>query len=154
MVESARKSGAPFQLDPARDLVMGHEFAAEILDYGEGSTKPYPTGTRLQASVRTSTVPEAGAGSGTSSTTMRVPRRTTAFIRPISHADAGSANQLVSTELPFLLNFRGVRPQVSHNRRLGSTRLSPASRTAPSPRRPAPSSRGPGAKPFTLLPVL
>jgi threonine dehydrogenase-like Zn-dependent dehydrogenase len=24
MVESAKKSGAPFQLDPARDLVMGH----------------------------------------------------------------------------------------------------------------------------------
>jgi threonine dehydrogenase-like Zn-dependent dehydrogenase len=49
MVESAKKSGSPFQLDPARDLVMGHEFAAEILDYGPGSSKPFPAGTRVCA---------------------------------------------------------------------------------------------------------
>lgn len=49
MVASAKRSGSPFQLDPARDLVMGHEFAAEILEYGEGSSKPYPVGTPVCA---------------------------------------------------------------------------------------------------------
>jgi threonine dehydrogenase-like Zn-dependent dehydrogenase len=49
MVESAKKSGAPFMLDPRRDVVMGHEFAAEILDYAPGSSKPYATGTRVCA---------------------------------------------------------------------------------------------------------
>ena len=49
MVEGAVRSGSPFKLDPSRDVVMGHEFAAEILEYGEGSSRPYPTGTRVCA---------------------------------------------------------------------------------------------------------
>jgi threonine dehydrogenase-like Zn-dependent dehydrogenase len=43
MVEAARESGAPFALDPSRDVVMGHEFCAEIVDYGpdtSGMAKP------------------------------------------------------------------------------------------------------------------
>ncbi len=34
MVDAARESDAPFGLDPSRDVVMGHEFCAEVLDYG------------------------------------------------------------------------------------------------------------------------
>jgi len=34
-------------LDPARDLVMGHEFCAEILDYGPGCGEQLPIGTRV-----------------------------------------------------------------------------------------------------------
>jgi threonine dehydrogenase-like Zn-dependent dehydrogenase len=49
MVESAKRSGSPFQVDPSRDLVMGHEFAAEILDYGAGSSRPWPAGTPVCA---------------------------------------------------------------------------------------------------------
>jgi len=61
MVEGAGRSGSPFRLDPARDLVMGHEFAAEILEYGEGSSKPLPVGTRVCAMPVTVT----GAGIAT-----------------------------------------------------------------------------------------
>src|SRR5262249_56732831 len=34
LAEAAREGGAPFWLDPARDVVMGHEFCAEVIDYG------------------------------------------------------------------------------------------------------------------------
>ncbi|HEV7732457.1 MAG TPA: zinc-binding dehydrogenase [Candidatus Binatia bacterium] len=43
MVEAARESDAPFGLDPSRDVVMGHEFCAEVIDYGPdtgGNAKP------------------------------------------------------------------------------------------------------------------
>jgi threonine dehydrogenase-like Zn-dependent dehydrogenase len=43
MVESARETEAPFLMDPARDIVMGHEFCVEVLDYGpgtDGNVKP------------------------------------------------------------------------------------------------------------------
>src|SRR6187399_2946679 len=49
IVEGARRSGSPFVLDPSRDVVMGHEFAAEIIDYGPGSSRPYPIGTQVCA---------------------------------------------------------------------------------------------------------
>jgi threonine dehydrogenase-like Zn-dependent dehydrogenase len=34
-------------LDPTRDLVMGHEFCAEILDHGPGTARTLPVGTRV-----------------------------------------------------------------------------------------------------------
>jgi threonine dehydrogenase-like Zn-dependent dehydrogenase len=47
MVEAARESagdmGDAFGMDPERDLVMGHEFCAEVIDYGpdtQGMAKP------------------------------------------------------------------------------------------------------------------
>ena len=43
MVEAARETGAPFGIDPSRDVVMGHEFCAEVIDYGPdtaGNAKP------------------------------------------------------------------------------------------------------------------
>jgi threonine dehydrogenase-like Zn-dependent dehydrogenase len=43
MVDIARETEAPFTLDPSRDIVMGHEFCVEVLDYGpgtEGAVKP------------------------------------------------------------------------------------------------------------------
>jgi threonine dehydrogenase-like Zn-dependent dehydrogenase len=47
MVESARESGMPFQLDVARDVVMGHEFCAEIVDFGADTQRALKTGTRV-----------------------------------------------------------------------------------------------------------
>jgi len=49
MVEGAARSGSAFRVDPSRDVVMGHEFAAEILEYAEGSSRPLPVGTRVCA---------------------------------------------------------------------------------------------------------
>jgi threonine dehydrogenase-like Zn-dependent dehydrogenase len=49
MVEVQRRSGGPFLLDPERDVVMGHEFCAEILDYGPGAQRTLPVGTRVCA---------------------------------------------------------------------------------------------------------
>ncbi len=43
MVTVAQESGAPFTLDLARDVVMGHEFCAEVVDYGpqtDGGLRP------------------------------------------------------------------------------------------------------------------
>jgi threonine dehydrogenase-like Zn-dependent dehydrogenase len=47
LVEVARASGAPFVMDPARDVVMGHEFCAEILDHGPGTRKTLTPGSRV-----------------------------------------------------------------------------------------------------------
>jgi len=47
MVEAARASGAPFGLDPARDVVMGHEFCAEVIDYGPGTPVSVAPGRRV-----------------------------------------------------------------------------------------------------------
>ncbi|MGH7893143.1 MAG: zinc-binding dehydrogenase [Candidatus Binatia bacterium] len=43
LVESARETDTPFNMDPSRDVVLGHEFCVEVLDYGpdtDGSVKP------------------------------------------------------------------------------------------------------------------
>jgi len=47
MVEMSRESGGPFTMDLSRDVVMGHEFCAEILDYGPGTTKQFKPGSRV-----------------------------------------------------------------------------------------------------------
>lgn len=47
MVESARESGAPFVPNLLADVVMGHEFCAEILDFGPNTTKRLKAGTRV-----------------------------------------------------------------------------------------------------------
>ena len=47
MVETSRRSGGVFDLDPKGDVVMGHEFCAEIVDHGPGSQRTLKTGTRV-----------------------------------------------------------------------------------------------------------
>src|SRR5512140_104822 len=47
LVESAIESGVPFTMDVKRDIVMGHEFCAEVLDYGPGAMKTHAPGTRV-----------------------------------------------------------------------------------------------------------
>ena len=46
-VESQRRAGALFRMDLARDVVMGHEFCAEIVDYGPQTTRALPVGARV-----------------------------------------------------------------------------------------------------------
>lgn len=47
MVELGKRTGEPAFLDPARDIVFGHEFSAELLDHGPGTAKTLATGTRV-----------------------------------------------------------------------------------------------------------
>src|SRR5215475_5141244 len=47
LVEGARRSGGPFVMDLARDIVMGHEFCAEVVDHGPATTKAVKAGTRV-----------------------------------------------------------------------------------------------------------
>jgi threonine dehydrogenase-like Zn-dependent dehydrogenase len=47
LVEAARESEVPFVLDPARDVVMGHEFCAEVLDHGPDTQRALAPGTRV-----------------------------------------------------------------------------------------------------------
>lgn len=46
MSEVAREVGAPFVLDPSRDVVMGHEFCVEVVDFGPGTTSRLARGDR------------------------------------------------------------------------------------------------------------
>ncbi len=45
LVAAQRDMGAPKVMDLGRDVVMGHEFAGEILDYGPGTERVLPVGT-------------------------------------------------------------------------------------------------------------
>ncbi len=47
LVEGARRSGGPFVMDLKRDIVMGHEFCAEVVDYGPNTQKRFKPGTRV-----------------------------------------------------------------------------------------------------------
>src|SRR5436190_7815509 len=48
MIDLTRRAGAPDSgFDPAADTVFGHEFCAEILDFGPGSARALKTGTRV-----------------------------------------------------------------------------------------------------------
>jgi threonine dehydrogenase-like Zn-dependent dehydrogenase len=47
MVEAAREAAMPFVLDPARDVVMGHEFCAEVVDFGRDTQRALAPGTRV-----------------------------------------------------------------------------------------------------------
>jgi threonine dehydrogenase-like Zn-dependent dehydrogenase len=47
MLEAARDSGGAFALDLKRDVVMGHEFCAEIVDHGPDTRRTLRPGTRV-----------------------------------------------------------------------------------------------------------
>lgn len=47
MVEAAREGGVPFGLDPARDVVLGHEFCAEVVALGPGTQAAVRPGDRV-----------------------------------------------------------------------------------------------------------
>ncbi|MGC1678964.1 MAG: zinc-binding dehydrogenase [Candidatus Binataceae bacterium] len=47
MVESSKRAGAAFVMDLKRDIVMGHEFCAEVAEFGPGTQKRLKAGTRV-----------------------------------------------------------------------------------------------------------
>lgn len=49
LVDRSRRAGAPVVMDLNRDIVMGHEFCAEVLDYGPQTQKQLKPGTRVCA---------------------------------------------------------------------------------------------------------
>ena len=49
LVEGARRSGGPFVMDINRDIVMGHEFCVEVMDYGPNTKRQIKTGSRVCA---------------------------------------------------------------------------------------------------------
>jgi threonine dehydrogenase-like Zn-dependent dehydrogenase len=46
-VEASRRAGSVFTMDLSRDVVMGHEFCAEVVDHGPGTTRALRAGTRV-----------------------------------------------------------------------------------------------------------
>jgi threonine dehydrogenase-like Zn-dependent dehydrogenase len=47
LADIARRSGGGEMMDPAKDIVFGHEFCAEILEHGIGNTGVLKAGTRV-----------------------------------------------------------------------------------------------------------
>ncbi|HZP43203.1 MAG TPA: zinc-binding dehydrogenase [Candidatus Binatia bacterium] len=47
LAEAAREADMPFTMDPARDVVMGHEFCAEVVDFGRDTQRTVKPGTRV-----------------------------------------------------------------------------------------------------------
>ncbi len=45
MADMSRRSGSLSNLNPNADIVFGHEFAFEVLDYGKNTARRLPTGT-------------------------------------------------------------------------------------------------------------
>lgn len=46
-VAASRRAGSVFTMDLSRDVVMGHEFCAEIVEHGPGTLRTFPAGTRV-----------------------------------------------------------------------------------------------------------
>src|SRR5215475_972691 len=51
-VEASRRAGSAFTMDLSRDVVMGHEFCAEIVDHGPATAHTLPAGTRVCSQPR------------------------------------------------------------------------------------------------------
>jgi len=49
LVEVSRRSGGPFIMNLARDIVMGHEFCAELAEFGPNTPRKLKPGTRVCA---------------------------------------------------------------------------------------------------------
>lgn len=47
LADALHRSDAAFRLNPARDIVMGHEFCGEIVDYGPNTAKKLKPGTKV-----------------------------------------------------------------------------------------------------------
>ncbi len=47
LYEASGDSEAPLSMDPSKGVVMGHEFCAEVLDYGSGSRRSLAVGSRV-----------------------------------------------------------------------------------------------------------
>jgi threonine dehydrogenase-like Zn-dependent dehydrogenase len=47
LVEGSRRSGGAFAMDLQRDIVMGHEFCAEVVDYGPNTQRHLKPGQRV-----------------------------------------------------------------------------------------------------------
>jgi len=47
LADITRRAGAPGMVDLSRDVIMGHEFCAEIVDHGPGCQKYLAAGTRV-----------------------------------------------------------------------------------------------------------
>ncbi len=47
LVDSSKRAGAAFVMDLKRDVVMGHEFCAEVADFGPATQKRFKAGTRV-----------------------------------------------------------------------------------------------------------
>ncbi len=47
LVEMSRRAGAPFVMDLNRDIVMGHEFCAEVVDFGPNTQRRFKPGQRV-----------------------------------------------------------------------------------------------------------
>lgn len=47
LAQAAHETGAPFRMDPGRDVVMGHEFCAEVLELGSNTTAGVRPGDRV-----------------------------------------------------------------------------------------------------------
>jgi threonine dehydrogenase-like Zn-dependent dehydrogenase len=47
LVEWSRAEKGPFDMDLDRPVVLGHEYCAEVVDYGPGSARRLPVGTRV-----------------------------------------------------------------------------------------------------------
>ena len=55
LVNLSRRAGAGFDYDPAKDVVFGHEFCAEVMDYGVGTERRFAPGTQVVSVPRVPT---------------------------------------------------------------------------------------------------
>jgi len=67
LIDTERRAGGSMIMDLSRDVVMGHEFCAEVLDYGPGSERRFKPGNLVVSvpAVSTSDGPEVVGYSNT-----------------------------------------------------------------------------------------
>src|SRR5215472_10271284 len=85
-VEASRRAGSVFTMDLGRDVVMGHEFCAEIVEHGPGTKKSLPVGTRVcsrPSLVRSDGVRTVGYSNDTPGVYAEFMRLTEALLLPV-----------------------------------------------------------------------
>ena len=96
-VEASRRAGSVFTMDLARDVVMGHEFCAEIVEHGPGTQRVLPAGTRVCSRpglVRADGVRTIGYSNDTPGGYAEYMRLTEALLLPVANGLATEAAAL------------------------------------------------------------
>jgi threonine dehydrogenase-like Zn-dependent dehydrogenase len=107
-VENLRRSELPFALDLSRDLVMGHEFCAEIIDYGPNTTKQLKPGTQvcsLPILLRPNSIDFLGFSNATPDGYAEYTRLTEALLLEVP---AGLSPQQAALTEPMAVGFHAV----------------------------------------------
>ena len=111
-VEASRRAGSIFTMDLGRDVVMGHEFCAEIVAHGPETRRQLPAGTRvcsMPGLVRRDGIRSVGYSNETPGGYAEYMRLTESWLLPVPD---GLATAHAALTEPMAVGVPGVLDQI------------------------------------------